>query len=61
MEAAFRDLAPRMVAMGPPAVAAPAPPAATPSAGIELVVQPAAPREVATYQSKRRKTERVKL
>jgi hypothetical protein len=64
MEAAFRDLAPRMVAMAPPAAPAHAPsaPSATMSAaGVQLVAQPAAPREVATYQSKRRKTERVKL
>jgi hypothetical protein len=60
MEAAFRELAPRMVAMGPPA-GAPAPSAARASAELLLVAQPAAPREIATYQSKRRKTERVKM
>jgi hypothetical protein len=61
MEAAFRELAPRMAAMGPPVVAAPTPSAATAAAGVELVMQPEAAREVATYQSKRRKTDRVKL
>ena len=68
MEAAFRELAPRMAAVAPPPPAAAAPPAATTRAfdastvaGIELVQQPQAPREVATYQSKRRKTDRIKL
>lgn len=65
MEAAFRDLAPRVGGASVPAhapgpVAAPAPqrPAA---ADIEIVQKEGAAREVASYQSKRRKTERVKL
>jgi hypothetical protein len=61
MEAAFRELAPRMVAMAPPVASAPAPSAAMTAEGVKLVAQPGAAREIATYQSKRRKTERVKL
>jgi hypothetical protein len=56
MEAAFRDMSPRAAAAAPAA-----PPAMTPSADVELVVREATPREVSSYQSKRRKTERVKL
>ncbi|RLB52766.1 MAG: hypothetical protein DRJ42_13895 [Deltaproteobacteria bacterium] len=63
MEAAFRDLAPRIAAGAAPVASAPAA-AARPSAAAsaELVIkQPTGPREVATYRSRRSKTKRVKL
>jgi hypothetical protein len=55
MESAFRDLVPRL---GSAPAKGEAPPAA---AGVELVLKPAAPREVASYQSRRGKSTRVKL
>jgi len=55
MESAFRDLVPRI---GSAPLKVDAPPAA---AGVDLVLKPAAPREVATYQSRRGKSTRVKL
>jgi hypothetical protein len=55
MESAFRDLVPRL-GTAPPRVESP--PA---SAGVDLVLKPAAPREVASYQSRRGKSTRVKL
>lgn len=58
MEAAFRDLAPRLAA--PPAAAAGAS-RARPAASVEIVQKPAAPREVKSYASRRQKTRRVKL
>lgn len=61
MEAAFRDLAPRIggaPAAAPAVAAAPRPSAA---ASVDLVVKEAGPREVPSYRSRRRKSKRVKL
>jgi hypothetical protein len=63
MEAAFRDLVPRIAAAGPapPATAqAPPTPSAASTVGIEIKA-PSGPREVADYRSKRRKAARVKM
>lgn len=60
MEAAFRDLAPRVAAPPPgQSLAAASRPRA--AASVELVQKEAKPREVADYRSKRRKAARVKL
>jgi hypothetical protein len=74
MEAAFRNLVPRLSRPPPPPApgpssasgAAPEPlavprPAPLPSAGIEPVSPTEASREVATYQSRRRSSTRIKL
>jgi hypothetical protein len=62
MEAAFRDLVPRLSAGAPPGVSAPAPRERPPAAaGVELVQKPSAPRETPSYRSRRRKSKRVKL
>ena len=62
MENAFRDIVPR-IATGP--VSAPTAPTAgartAPTADIEIVQREAAPREVASYRSKRQKIPRRKL
>jgi hypothetical protein len=55
MESAFRDMVPRI---GSAPVRAEA---AQSTVGVDLVVKPAAPREVASYQSRRGKSPRVKL
>jgi hypothetical protein len=55
MESAFRDLVPR-VGTGPGRVESP-----PVSAGVDLVQKPAAQREVASYQSRRGKSTRIKL
>ncbi len=55
MESAFRDLVPRLGNASPRGEAPPA------AAGVDLVLKPAAPREVASYQSRRGKSTRVKL
>ncbi len=60
MESAFRDMMPRLSSVAPPS----APAAARPSAAsaVDLVVRKdAAPREVPSYRSRRRKSKRVKL
>lgn len=59
MEAAFRDLAPRIGRR--PSAPAPKPPSASAAASVELVVTQAGPREVPSYRSRRAKTKRVKL
>jgi hypothetical protein len=65
MEAAFRDLVPRLAAQGPPpsaavgATPAAAQSAAAPAVGLTRVES--APKEVPSYQSRRRKTPRVDL
>jgi hypothetical protein len=58
MEAAFRDLVPRMVPVLPVEVPAPRP---TPSAAVELVPSQAAPREPTDYRALRAKAKRTKL
>jgi hypothetical protein len=63
MEAAFRDLVPRLVS-GPAAAPAPAPAhSPTPAAAVDLQIVSGerTPKEVPSYQSQRRKTSRVKL
>jgi hypothetical protein len=57
MEAAFRDLAPRVG--GVPA----SPRASPPQADVDVVLRPEAPaaREIASYESRRRKATRVKM
>jgi hypothetical protein len=65
MEAAFRDMMPRLVTPAQPTAAMSAQPAAAPrppvAAQIELVKKDTGPREVESYRSRRRKGKRVKL
>ncbi len=65
MEAAFRDLAPRIAAPTPASAAstaeAPAARAAAAAATLEFKQEPQAPREVADYRSRRQKSRRVKF
>ena len=63
MEAAFKDIAPRLAAGVAPAAAPVGAPAPRPSAAasVDIVVKQAGPREVASYRSRRQKSKRVKL
>lgn len=65
MEAAFRDLVPRIApASGvgaAPVAASPRPSAASAAADIEIVMTEAKPREVEDYRARRRKSKRIKL
>ncbi|MDH5672160.1 MAG: hypothetical protein OEZ06_08425 [Myxococcales bacterium] len=69
MQNAFQDIVPRLAASAPAppapmpaaaAAAAPTPSAAA-AASIELVAQPAKPREVPSYRNRRRKAAKMKL